>query len=551
MILFSSFLSYTASNVNKENLIQSAIQSSPYSYSRVNKRKWEPNDGNLVQCTYARAKSSPENYSINVACLEDFDKERQDKCSDLFNSFSRPEEYAGEENYHPIILTQDQIDVFRKDSNNKIIYQVGDEIPISLADNGYALQHVRKKDHFILAGILQEGTDIDKNGKNSFSALFPCIIKRKDYISCLGNSGIRTSEINDSLYSIAEKYQEYCLEKEITIPKICPRDGSYALRTIIPCSKVSSLFKLACNDEEENHIYYKGFLPEAEDEIRIPDDEAELQEISLLFQNDTLIETRSDISFFQPYRKEGKACFPLLNHYGYLGTSSNTSFSITGSFHLNTSADWTRKDCVIVSDKLFNQLLSQAEKGYKDGWKDDVESAVYYLSNRTYLRNNVDKIESGDLKVYTDTRSSCFDAYTNIKKTATVLSYLAIVIAIISFVFSLLYILNTKTELSHCFAVLELLGCSKTDQLFVLLSALIPFRILPIIFSFALSQPLTQIIRNALARSNCFLGAMMLPSLGYSYLLRIGVYFLFLVLAISFSYLGKKKKSVQQIKEDS
>lgn len=544
LLLFGTFFSFSASKVNYHDTLLSAIGSLPYDYTGIDSSGIALQDNHFIQCSYADYPQDEKSDRINLACLEDLNSSLKKKCQDLFDSFTLPDSTRQNSHNHKVILTEEQIDYFSRSSLNRK-YKVGDIIPISLVKNTYAISHEEEKDHFVLAGILDYGTD--RKDKRSLNSLFPCIIEQKDYLECLENTGRRISTYNSSFYSLAESYREYRKQHGLENTFTLPSDKNYGLYSILPYSKVKNRLKEESETEEtDNSLYYQGIAPEKEEEIWLPDS-GPFKGVSKIFQNDSTVREREDYSFFKPYLKGNQFEFPLSDCFGSLSLTNPSSFCITGTFHTH-SEDYTRNDCVIVSDALFKELESKIIQGNKEGYRDN--TSIPCFADRFYLEQNVQAIQDKTLTVHSDTRTACRAAYSNRKKTSRFFSCLSLALAILSFVISVLYILNRKKELVHSFAVLTLLGKSAAEKLLVLFSALSPLAILSLTISLCLSEPLTRYFRHLFALSDGFLGTRIIPSRGYSYLLLVAVWLIFFLISVSLSYLGKKKKAIQQIKEN-
>lgn len=543
VLLFCTFLSVSAGSVNKKDTLLSAISSLSYDYNEVSPESDQVDfeNGSLFQAIYADYKY-PSGFPLLV-CQEDLDSSLREKCQALFDRFEMPEKYRLDSHYHPILLSSEIRNKSELFTGTKTKPEIGDVVSLSLAKNGYALSHaINGEDQFVLAGVFDYGTD--KTNKNDLSSLFPGVIKRKDYIQCLRNSGIRSTTLDTSLLSLCKDYLAYCDSNGLTEPTLEKRkETTLGLNSILRLSDYYSRLIKAGEDEKDGQIYYQGRLPREENEIRIPDDDKYLSVIGSLFRNQD-VSSRKDKSFFLEYGQNNNFSYPLASHFGTLSIKDVNSFSISGTFHLNSSR-FTRKDCIIVSDAFYDKFIAKLKEGYKD----NPEREGTYYGDKSYLASHVENILNGTRQVASDALEKSRNAYEGRKQASTFFFYLSLFIGIVSLVITSIYVINTKRERSHAYAVLDLLGKTRWQKLSLLLSALLPLSLLSLALGLSLSQWLTTISRQARAMANGFAGQIVLTSMGLSYLARIASFFVLLAFSIAVSYLGKKKPSVQQIKE--
>ena len=522
--LISSFLSVNLNSLDKNKTFSSAIDNLPYNYNGIYKKEKNLElDENCIFTTEAEIQNI-HNENLNITCYEDLDDETKSICSNIFENYNLSSNQNSSDYIHPIILTSEQIDYFKQ---NKIEYKVGDYVSITLEQNIYAVSHTPKKDSFILAGIIDYKTDIDK-GQKSISSCFPAIIKRDEYIKCLRHSGIRTKIFTNSIKSIIDDYNRSTTTTQLDTSGL--EDFYYNILSVSDFNSIYENGSITFYNEDSN-----------DDCIYLPED---FETISLILNNfsySNYIKNHdsNDENFYNKYIKDNKIFIPISNKNNLVPIDS---FYINGYFSDNSESILT-KDCIVVSDSLFNKIIDQIKLGYKD------YNNLSVFANKTYLKENLNYFINENYSLYSNTWSACLLAYNNALTTSKFVLVVTIIICIISFIFSSLYGINEFKDLQYDFGVIRLLGISK-KFCFKLFSLLILFiSSISYLISLCFSNLFSNLILSSIAKHCNFSGSLVTSNFCLAYVYQFILLIIFIILVLLISILGKRKYITQKIKE--
>jgi ABC-type multidrug transport system ATPase subunit len=297
------------------------------------------------------AMSSPlDGQYLNLACAEDLTPDLSANVLSLLNNANVSQANDSASPCYPIVITSEFDNYLSAKEGHS--FGIQDSLPVSLSQCVYAIPHERRKSQFIIAGIIDKISDIQDFTPDRG---FPAILRKKDYLCCLEDSGIRDSSFTDSLQALLTQYQTYCEQEKLTCPQTL--QIPLQLTSLLRVSDFSSDAICSTNPatKEDGKLYYQGSLPMAENEILIPEDQSISSYAALKFIYSTGREQESDHSFFDPYQKEKQYHLPLAeNAFSNFGLSLGDSFIVSGSFVLNSSTR-NLKDCVLISDSLFGK----------------------------------------------------------------------------------------------------------------------------------------------------------------------------------------------------
>lgn len=166
IFLISSFISSSFLLIDDKKTLYDSINTLQYNYNMLNGNEDSYSfnmDNNAFYTTEMKILNNSMKH-MNVVCLEDLDDETKNLCTEYFDNFKLDEKYnAQSQYYHPIVITT-EINNYLKE--NKVFLNVGDIFPCSLIHCSSAVNHVKKEDKFIIAGIIDYGTDFDNSNNN-------------------------------------------------------------------------------------------------------------------------------------------------------------------------------------------------------------------------------------------------------------------------------------------------------------------------------------------------------------------------------------------------
>ncbi len=527
-----SFVSMSFQLIDKNKTLETAISSLPNEYYQINNIYEDeiPSQSKYVYTTRGSIKTlqSPKN-DIYFTCAENLNDGTFKKCTRIFNEFEKNNSNLLNDSTFPIILTTEQIDYLNE---NNISTSIGSEIPVSIVNNSFALPHNYIEDKFVLSGIIDLTIDyVTKEDNDNFSLryAFPAIIKKKDYITCLSHSGFRSNIFVNSLSTLYKEYKTYCDNNTINLDII---DVKYlTLYNIYPYSffdKVNFLNNISNIQLSEDFILLpKGFKYN-----------------NILF--DAFNNNASTNSFLDKYKNENNEYhFPLTSMFK--NADQISSFSIAGQYEIidGKNDSLTFNDCIIVSNKLYDELISAISLGYMDGYDD----AKIIFADKTYLKEHLNQILDDSTSLQSIRWTNCLKSYKNSQNFRTFITIVAAIISLISIIIFIIYGINERRFLTHNFAVLKLLGKKELFCFFLFTSIITTISL----FSLLISIPFCQLVTNALFHQVCnsigYDGTFVVSNFALSYAISIIVAIVIPIISIPISYFIKKKNPNSQIKE--
>ncbi len=522
-ILFSviafalTFLSSSFLLIDRNQTLSTAIKNLPYDYNRISEIQSgeTPGENDILVTTSAELPFSDID-SINLVCLEDLRGEQREKCESILKDYEEREN----DNLHPIILTEEQIQYFE---NKKRPLSLGDIVPLSIEKCVLGVDHTTVHDDFILAGVLDYGTDssdLDKQ-HHDLSSSFPAIIRRADYLSCLLHTGYRDAVFNDSLLHLYTDYKAYCFRNGIACPDF--RNDYFCFYNLYPYSWL-----------KEEKVDPISSFPDSlqQNAILLPYD-TEGTFLSGLYS--MFCDGASDNAFLKNYETNGKHHFPLTDGFQEIGLEEH-SFSIAGQYKIKDESV-SKKDTIIVSDECYGKLIDQISHGFKESGI----NARYFVGAQ-YLNNHIDAILNDPSLLSSDTFRKCVIAYRNGAKFSRFVMVVSSLFALVAAILFTAFSVNEKTFLDSDFQVLCLLGKNKKFCLrlfFLILSSVSVFSLL---ISYLFSHPLSDAILAFVCRNNGFQGSFVLSNQGIPYLFSFLMLLLLLSLSFGVSVLTRKKR---------
>lgn len=534
LFFLSTFFCFKLSMVSKADSLSNAIDSLPFDYTRIKyNAEYISGDDSSFSCTQASLSDSYGSL-MNVACLEDLTGEMRQEYQKFFDDFTNKDSSDGKTFYYPVIITANQQEFFK---SRQLNLEVGDLIPISFDDCAYAVGHSYYHDKFIIAGILD--THEEMGNDYSLTNSFPLIIKRESYLSCLRHTGIRCNTINNSIKSILFEYKDYCKSNGLDCNL---NDSELNLSNFIPYSTFSGLYKKYTPGEtvyeNDGYVYYVGNLPENENWIMVPDDNGTVNAFyNLILTSD----------FFTKYSAEGMIEFPLKDDFQLLNYHSLTSFSVQGLYLVNDTS-LVMKDCLIVSDALFNGLLSSIE-AFKNN--KDLMSVNITFADRLWLKEKSQLILSDrSIIVQSDSLIALLRTFDNMLRLRSLCIVLCIIVSILSLLFSLVHFIGIRKSFVKDFAVLTLLGVSKLQKITILSVSILPLILSSYVLGLSLSGVISNGLINVIAVNSGFAGSIVTLNPLFCYVIQFLSCLLLLLLIFLLSGIGKKKTYVADIKEN-
>ena len=534
LFFLSTFFCFKLSTISKADSLSNAIDSLPYDYTRIKySDEYISGDDSSFSCTQASL-SDAYGSLMNVACLEDLTGEMRQECQKFFDDFTNDCQSNGKTFYYPVILTENQ-QVFFK--SRQLNLKVGDLIPISFDDRAYAIGHSYYHDKFIIAGIMDTHEEMGED--YSLTNSFPLIIKRESYLSCLRHTGIRCNTINNSIKSILSEYKDYCKSNGLDFNL---NDSELNLTNFIPYSTFSGLYKKYSSSEtvyeNDGYVYYLGNFPENENWVMVPNDNGTINALYDLIQT-------SD--FFTKYSAEETIDFPLKDDFQLLNYHSLNSFSVQGLYLVNDTS-LVMKDCLIVSDSLFNGLLSSIEDSANNK---DLVSVNITFAGRSWLKEKSQLILSDrSIIVQSDSLIALFRTFDNMLRLRSFCIVLCIIVSILSLLFSLVHFIGIRNSFMKDFAVLTLLGVSKLQKITILSVSIFPLILLSYVLGFSLSGVISNSLIKVIAAKSGFAGSIVTSNPLFCYVIQCLSCLLLLLLIFLLSGIGKKKTYVADIKEN-
>ena len=528
-----AFLCYSVSTINQSDTLSTAMDSLPFDYTRIIYGDVSKDD-DVFSCTQASIATSYGSL-INATCVEDLTGDLKSECQSIFDGYVMDYPSEAHTFYHPAILTRRQQDYFK---DKGLILSVGDILPVTFSNCGYALGHSYDSDRFVIAGILD--TDEENSGEFSLSGSFPFILKRKDYLACLRHTGIRCDTFNESIKSILKEYQDYCQANGI---EYSFNEDGFRMYNLIPYSMFDGLYKEYSPDdiiyEDDGFVYYVGNLPDDENWIMVPDD------------NDGSIDDFYDLleesDFFSKYKSDDIIELPLINDFKEIGYDSLESFSVQGLYLVNDTS-LVMKDCVIVSDSLFDHLLASICES--SNHKDFVSVHISY-ADKSWLKEKQQLILADrSIVFYSNSLTSLFKAFDNMVRFQAFIIVLCIVVCALSLLFSLIYFIGIRNQFTKDFAVLTLLGISKLEKWKLLLISISPMAFGSYLLSLSVSKVFSDRLINLIATNSGFGGNIITSNLFFCYVIQFMSCLVLLLLTFALSELRKKKTDISAIKEN-
>lgn len=530
----STFFCFRLSTISENRTLSSAIDSLPYDYTHIKyDADYISENDNLFTCTQASVNNSYGSL-MNVACLEDLNGNLKQECQNIFDNFSTDFQSDSMTFYHPIILTTNQQTLFR---NKQLALDVGDFAPITFSNCSYAVGHSNYSDKFIVAGLIETGEEMNED--YSLSNSFPLILKREDYISCLRHTGIRCSTINDSIKLVLAEYKSYCQENNL---EYSLNDYALNMNNLIPYSMFAEHYKKYSTDEtiyeNDGYVYYLGKLPENKNWIMVPNDNGSVNALYDLLQTS---------NFFKKYVNEGTIDFPLINNFQLLNHNSLNSFSIQGLYLVNDTS-LVMKDCVIISDSLFDDLLSSISSSTINK---DLVSINITFADKSWLKEKSQLILSDQsIIVKSDSLTALFKTFDNLLRLKSFSIVICIIISVLSLLFSLVHFIGIRNSFTKDFAILTLLGVSNSQKNSILLVSIAPLILLSYVLGISFSGLISNSLINVIATNSGFVGNIITTNTFFCYIIQFLLGLILLLLILLLSKIGKKKKYVADIKEN-
>lgn len=534
LFFLSTFFCVKLSTINKADSLSNAIDSLPYDYTRIKSNaEYISGDDSSFSCTQASL-SDAYGSLMNVACLEDLNGRLRQEYQRFFDDFTNIDSSDGKTFYYPVIITANQQEFFK---SRQLNFEVGDLIPISFDNCAYAVGHSYYHDKFIIAGIMDTHEKMVED--YSLTNSFPLIIKRDSYLSCLRHTGIRCNTINNSIKSILSEYKEYCKSNGLDCNL---NDSELNLTNFIPYSTFAGLYKKYSPSEtvyeNDGYVYYLGNLPEKENWVMVPNDNGIINALYDLFQT-------SD--FFSKYSAEGKIDFPLKDDFQLLNYHSLNSFSVLGLYLVNDTS-LVMKDCLIVSDSLFNGLLSSIESSANNK---DLVSVNITFADRSWLKENSQLILSDrSIIVRSESLIALFRTFDNMLRLRSFCIVLCIIVSILSLLFSLVHFIGIRKSFVKDFAVLTLLGVSTLQKIRILSLSIFPLILSSYVLGVFVSGVISNSLLNVIAVKSGFAGSIVTSIPLFCYVFQFLSCLLLLLLIFLLSLIGKKKTYVADIKEN-
>lgn len=564
LFLIGSFFTGYLANVSRTETLSRATDTGSKEYYEIyyspSDFDLENKDNDYFSCTAVAVSAhwSGDDRAMNAACVEDLCGNLKDECQKIFDSFTCPFSDTEDTFYHPIILTEAQ----KKFIESKKVYpEVGQVLDgVSFIKEGYAVPHSSKADCFVLAGFIDaydENTDftfgdeghVGKDDSTFLRHCFPCIVRKDDYIASLRRTGIRNDTINDSLAAVVDAFNEYGK----THPNDYGRIGrdSFYFCNLISYSSVKdelTLHEPGVLPPADGKMYYMGETPAEENWMMLPleassDPEDQTNGVDGFY---SALTDPDCADFFERYSVNGTYEFPLTDSYGCLELTSQTTFSVSGAYFLNSDDSLTMKSCVIVSDALFEELIGCIRTStYK---KDLVAYHQTYVSKH-WIKNHISFLAENPSEIinshYWEGMGLALD---NSLRTKDFAMLLTVIVSGVSVLLLTLYFVNVRRSFSRDFSVLKLLGFPKKRSRMLLFVSFLPTAFLSYLAAVCSAQTLSAFILGAIAKGSLFPGEIVVLRIYSCYLLQLGLLIALFVLSFAFSLLGRKQKSTDVIK---
>lgn len=554
--LIGSFVSATFSSIDKDATYNSLLDYLPNQYVELSQHNGIPfqdiEDGFLTSTM--RLNGVENQNTVPFTCVEELQDPFRKNVQAFFDSFDLPDTHFPTDNkrYYPIVVT-DELTGYLKEKTNKE-NEVGDLLPVDLCDYSSPLPPTEIQDSFVIAGIIPYTPDRDSSMQEEASvnpsSFFPCLIRKTDYISCLRNTGIRSSVISDSLEDLMKKYLEYCSQNGLkTKLDDASFDYSHLLRysdykdRMVPYSSGSDSFAYRRSLSDEETIAYTGDFPTEKNWIMLPEEEDRSAYLGSLLTPPSNPASREGSSFFLPYEKDSSLVYPLCQGSSPLSYPID-GFTISG-IYLKKDKNITMSGCLLVSDDLYDSLLSQIENGAKD--------RVLYetgYGNKAFLKNHSASLKDGTLLIVSPTFANGVNAYKNSLASARFYSYVSLAVALVSLLLSGLYVMNLNRDSLHDIAILKLLGRSPKKIVLFKLSTFLPLLLLSLVIGLPFSSFAAGSLLSLTAANSHFSGRLV-PANGFvPYLIELSVLLGFAIFLYLISLIPPRKKETEQIKED-